>query len=109
MWQGRSAGAPSLLLEAAEALRDCDVGTARRALLDALRAAIYVGRFAIGTDLIDVADAALRMPGVAAAEPSCGDLLLDGLAAWITGDYARAAPQLRQAPSPGGCWPGLKL
>ncbi len=97
MWQRRPTRAPSLLLEAAQALRDYDVGMARGVLLDALRAATYVGRFAVGTDLIDVADAALPMPGVAAAEPSCGDLLLDGLAAWITGDYARAAPPLRRA------------
>ena len=95
VWQRGRAAAPSLLLEAAQAFWDHDVGAGREVLLEALLAATYVGRFAVGTDLIDVADAALRMPGV--TEPTCGDLLLDGLAAWITGSYARAEPQLRRA------------
>ena len=89
-----------------------------------MRAAVYAGRYAIGADIISVARAALAMPLPPDAAPGVNDLLLDGLAAWIVGEYSVAAARLRtalaalSAAPPGeaslrslefGCWAAVYL
>jgi DNA-binding CsgD family transcriptional regulator len=87
------ADAPPLLLAAARELEPLDPLLARDTYLDALAAALFVGRLATTAGVVDVARAALAAP------PSRGrpqDLLLDGLATVITEGYAAgAAPLLR--------------
>jgi hypothetical protein len=73
-----------------------DVRLARETYLDALAAAIFVGRLAGGVGLPEVARAALAAPP--APQPSRGpDLLLDGLAVLITDGYEAGTPALQPA------------
>ena len=75
---GRGRDAPALLLAAARRLEPADAGLARVTYLDAVRAAVSVGRFAVpGADLAAVARAveAARLP------PGDPDPLLESLAA----------------------------
>ena len=88
--------APPLLLAAARELEPLSHALARDTYLDAIAAALFVGRLAGDVGLLDVAQAARAAP------PSAGrpqDLLLDGLAVTITEGYAAGAPQLAQAVS----------
>jgi DNA-binding CsgD family transcriptional regulator len=77
----RDSNVPALMLEAARRLEPADAGLARMTYLDAIRAAIYVGRFAgPGADLPAVAravNAAAAPPGA----PGEAGRLLDDLAA----------------------------
>jgi DNA-binding CsgD family transcriptional regulator len=90
------ADATRLLLDTARQLEPLDVRLARETYLDALAAAIYVGRLAGGVGLPEVASAALGAPP--APQPSrAPDLLLDGLAVLITEGYQAGTPALRPA------------
>jgi DNA-binding CsgD family transcriptional regulator len=95
----RGSDAPPLLLKAAKRLELLDVGLARETYLEALSAAMFVGRLASGVGLREVAQAA-RGAGRAGSPPrppSAPDLLLDGLAVLITEGYAAGTPMLKRA------------
>jgi DNA-binding CsgD family transcriptional regulator len=89
---GRSA--PPLLLAAARELEPLDAVAARDTLLDALSAALFVGRLSGEVGIADVARVA-RAAATASDRPQ--DLLLEGLATVITEGYAVGAPMLRRA------------
>ena len=87
--------APMLLLRAAGLFEPVDPGLAREIHLEALCAALFAGRFAIG-GVLEAAQAARAAP--APPKPvRASDLLLDGLALGIIEGYAVGVPILRQA------------
>ena len=93
---GRIVDAPLLLLKAARQLESLDLEMARETYLDALGAALYAGRLAVGGGVREVAEAARWAPP--APQPARGsDLLLDGLALLITEGYAAGMPVLKRA------------
>jgi len=92
----RGRDAPPLLLTAAKRLEPLDVGLARETYLEALQAAMFVGRLAGGVGVLEVAQAARRAPPPA-QPPRPADLLLDGLALLITEGHSAGAPILKQA------------
>jgi DNA-binding CsgD family transcriptional regulator len=92
----RGSDAPPLLLTAAKRLEPLDVGLARETYLEALQAAMFVGRLASGGGLLEVAQAAREAPP-SSQPPRPADLLLDGLALLITVGYPAGTPILRQA------------
>src|SRR5438105_1377020 len=79
----RGSDAPPLLLAAAKRLEPLDVGLARETYLDALQAAMFVGRLATSGGLLEVAQAAREAP-LSSQPPRAADLLLAGLARQIT-------------------------
>jgi DNA-binding CsgD family transcriptional regulator len=92
----RGNDAPPLLLAAARQLEPLDVRLARDTYLEALSAAVFAGRLALGGGLLEVAEVARAAP------PPPGplrapDLLLDGLAVLITQGFAEGAPLLKRA------------
>lgn len=92
----RGNDAPPLFVRAAQRLEPINAPLSRATYLDALSAAIFVGRLAIpGGDILEVA----RMAGSAPlpATPDVPDLLLDGIARTYNQSYAAAAPTLRAA------------
>ena len=92
----RGNDAPPLLLTAARQLEPFDAQLARATYLEALSAAVFAGRLALGGGLREVAEAAraaLPSPGPARAP----DLLLDALAVLIIRGYAAGAPLLKRA------------
>jgi DNA-binding CsgD family transcriptional regulator len=94
----RGSDAPPLLLKAAREFEPLDSRLARDTYLDALAAATFAGRLALGGGMREVAEAARMAP------PSPGltrapDLLLDGLALLICEGYPAGAPVLHQAMS----------
>jgi DNA-binding CsgD family transcriptional regulator len=92
----RGSDAPPLLLAAAKRLEPLDVGLARETHLEALRAAIFVGRLAKGGGLFEVAQAARNAPP-SSQPPRPADLLLDGLALRTTAGFSAGTPMLRRA------------
>jgi DNA-binding CsgD family transcriptional regulator len=94
----RGRDAPPLLFEAAKRLEPLDATLARETYLDALGAAIMVGRLADGGGVLEVAEAARAMPP-APEPPRASDLLRDSLAVLITEGHAAAAPMLKRAAS----------
>jgi DNA-binding CsgD family transcriptional regulator len=86
--------APPLLLAAARELEPLDPLLARDTYLDALSAALYVGRLAGEVGVREVAEAACSAPP-SAARPQ--DLLLDGLALTITDGHEAGARALKRA------------
>ena len=90
----RGRDAPSLLLKAAALLEPLDLTLARETYLDALVAAVYVGRLVGDVGVLEVARAARSIPP-STERPS--DLLLDGLAILITDGYSAGTPLLQQA------------
>src|SRR5262249_20922348 len=84
-------------LEAAALTRDLSVAAARGIVLDTMRAAVFVGRFATQAGTADVGRAALGMPLAADAPRSVEDELLDGLALYFLDEHAQATPHLRTA------------
>ncbi len=86
--------APPLLLAAAKRLEPLDPMLARDTYLDALTAALMVGRLAGEVGLPEVAREA-RATRSGSTRP--GDLILDALACVITDGYAEGAPLLKQA------------
>jgi len=94
----RGSDAPPLLLKAARQFEPLDPLLARETYLDALAAATFVGRLALGGGMREVAEAARAAPPPPG--PARGpDLLLDGLALLICEGYPAGAPVLRQAVS----------
>ena len=94
---GRAGEAATVLLEAARALAPADVRGAREALLEALRAALYVGWSASQAVLAEIADAARALPAAGGPAASAADLLLDGFAARAADGYPASVPLLRRA------------
>jgi DNA-binding CsgD family transcriptional regulator len=95
---GRGSDAPPLLLKAAGQFERLDSRLARETYLDALAAAIFAGRLALGGGMREVAEAALAAPPPPG--PARGpDLLLDGLALLVTKGYPAGAPVIRRAVS----------
>jgi DNA-binding CsgD family transcriptional regulator len=92
----RGSEAPPLLLEAAKRLEPLDAGLARETHLDALAAALLVGRLATGGGLLEAAEVARAAPPPPEA-PRAPDLLLDGLAVLITEGHAAGTPMLERA------------
>jgi DNA-binding CsgD family transcriptional regulator len=94
----RSSDAPPLLLKAARQFESLDPRLARETYLDALAAATFAGRLALGGGMREVAEAARAAPKPPgpARRP---DLLLDGLALLICEGYPAGAPVLRRAVS----------
>ncbi len=92
----RGADAPLLLLHAAQRLQSLDADLARQTLLEALLAAIYVGRLADGCGLPEVARGAKSMPLDPEPLPQ-PRLLLRGLAVRALDGYVAAAPLLKGA------------
>jgi DNA-binding CsgD family transcriptional regulator len=94
----RGSDAPPLLLKAAREFEPLDMGLARQTYLDALSAATFAGRLALGGGMREVAEAARMAPPPPG--PMRGpDLLLDGLALMVTEGYPAGAPVLRRAVS----------
>ena len=94
----RGSDAPPLLLKAARQFEPLDPRLARETYLDALAAATFAGRLALGGGMREVAEAARAAPPPPG--PARGpDLLLDGLALLICEGYPAGAPVLRQAVS----------
>jgi DNA-binding CsgD family transcriptional regulator len=83
---GRGRDAPALLLKAAKRLESLDPIGARDTYLDAVRAVLFAGRFAEGTDLWEVAAAAygVNWPDTARVP----DLLLRAFASLIVDGYS---------------------
>ncbi len=94
----RGSDAPPLLLKAARQFEPLDARLARETYLDALAAATFAGRLALGGGMREVGEAARAAPPPpGSARPA--DLLLDGLALLICEGHAAGAPALRQAVS----------
>ncbi|HEY2579909.1 MAG TPA: AAA family ATPase [Streptosporangiaceae bacterium] len=90
--------APPLLLKAARQLEPLDPRLARETYLQAMSAATFAGRLALGGGMREVAEAARAAPPPSQpARPP--DLLLDGLALLATEGCPAAAPVLRRAVS----------
>jgi DNA-binding CsgD family transcriptional regulator len=92
---GRGSDAPPLLLKAAQRLEPIDAALSRTTYLEALSAAIFAGRLAVGAGVLDVARAVEALPR--ASTPLLSDLLLEGLAAYFIDGNAAALPILRRA------------
>lgn len=94
----RGRDAPPLLLTAAEQLRSLDPALARRTYLDALVAAMIVGRLAAEeqTSAAAIAAAARRAPP-ASGPSTAEDLFLDGIVLRLTEGHAVATPLLQRA------------
>ena len=97
----RGSDAPPLLLRAAQRLAELDAELARQTYLEALVAAVYVGRLAHGQDVLEIARAAAALPtgeGPAGdGRATAGDGLLRGLAVRLADGYTAAAPLLSEA------------
>jgi DNA-binding CsgD family transcriptional regulator/tetratricopeptide (TPR) repeat protein len=93
----RGSDAPPLLLKAAQRLEPIDPMLSRTTYLQALQAAIFAGRLALGGGVMDVARAAKVSPRP--TSPTLTDLLLDGLSTYYTDGFVVALPILRRAVS----------
>jgi DNA-binding CsgD family transcriptional regulator/tetratricopeptide (TPR) repeat protein len=94
---GTPGRAAAKVLEAASAMGAVDIRRARAALLDAMAAAVFAGDENEGADVGDVGRAALAMPVPPSETPTVEDWLLDGHAAFYTGDFPGAAARWREA------------
>ena len=92
----RGSEAPSLLLKAAKSFEPLDAGLARETYLEAVWAAMFVGRLASGAGLLETAQAACAAPA-SPQPPRVADLLLDGWATVLTQGYPAGTPTLRLA------------
>jgi DNA-binding CsgD family transcriptional regulator len=92
----RGSEAPMLLLKAAKSFEPLDVGLARETYLEAVWAAMFVGRLASGPGLLEIAQAACAAPA-SPQPPRAADLLLDGWATMLTQGYPAGTPTLRLA------------
>jgi len=86
-----------MLLEAARAMVPFDLDLARRSLVGALEAAVYIQPATTGPVLREIAGEAMAIPESPESPPSAVDVLLDGYAALITRGYPSGAPLLKQA------------
>jgi DNA-binding CsgD family transcriptional regulator len=92
----RGSEAPPLLLAAANKLVGVDARLARTTYLEAMTAAMFVGRLAVGADVVDIArtlDADPPPPG----DESPSDLLLDWLVVQFSRGYVAGVPWLCRA------------
>jgi len=94
---GLGSDAPPMLLKAAKRLESLNLDLARETYLSAWMAALFAGRLAGASDLLEVSRAARALPPLAHPRPV--DLVLDGLALLVTDGPAAAAPTLRHAAS----------
>ncbi|WP_200962255.1 helix-turn-helix transcriptional regulator [Mycobacterium sp. Root265] len=92
----RGSTAPPLLLKAARRLEDIDTSLCRDTYLDAILAAMFAGRLALGVNVIDVARAAQSAPRASVAR-RLPDLLLDWLVEHFGHGYVTALPALQRA------------
>jgi DNA-binding CsgD family transcriptional regulator/tetratricopeptide (TPR) repeat protein len=92
----RGSEAPLLLLKAAQRFEPLDAGKARETYLEAVWAAMFVGRLASSAGLLDAAQAASTAPA-SPQPPRAADLLLDGWATLLTQGYPAGAPTLKLA------------
>jgi DNA-binding CsgD family transcriptional regulator len=92
---GRGRDAPALLVKAAKRLEPVDAKLSRTTYLEAVSAALFAGRLAVGCGGLDVARAAEAAPPPTAV--CVGDLLLDGFATHFKDGYAASLPILRRA------------
>jgi DNA-binding CsgD family transcriptional regulator len=92
----RGSDAPPLLLKAARRLEPLDPGLARETYLEALSAALFAGRLARGSGVLEAAEAARAAPP-SPQPPRAPDLLLDGLALLITEGYSAGTPLVKEA------------
>lgn len=92
----RGSEAPPLLLKAAEKLALIDVALARTTYLEAMTAAMFVGRLAVGADVVEIARTVESGPGPP-GEPTPPDLLLDWLVTQFSHGYVAGAPLMRRA------------
>lgn len=90
-----SVDAPGLLVRTAARFAPLDPGLARRAVLDAIMAAMLLSGSGVVTDWRPIARAAPAATSTAAARAD--DYLLDGLVQQATGGYAAGLTTLRQA------------
>jgi DNA-binding CsgD family transcriptional regulator len=95
---GRGGDTPSLLFNAAMALRDVDPGLARETLLEAFEAAYWAGHLTTGTTIGDIAEAARAVP--ARDEHASASMLLAGYSERLTGSYAGALHWWKRAAAP---------
>ncbi|HET6737784.1 MAG TPA: AAA family ATPase [Kribbella sp.] len=93
-FSSRGRDAPPLLLSAARRMEGLDETAARDIYLDALEAALLVGRLAGDVGALDIALAARAAPR-STTRPA--DLLLDGVALLITDGYAEGVPPVQRA------------
>ena len=95
----RGRDAPALLLATAEGMRTVDPSASRETYLQALMAALFVGRQATdaSTSARAIAVASGRGAPRATVPPRAIDQLLDALVVRLTGEYAAAAPMMRTA------------
>ena len=92
----RGSEAPPLLLAAADKLMAVDVPLARATYLEAMTAAMFVGRLAVGAGVVEIArtlEADPPPPG----DDSLSDLLLDWLVVQFSRGYVAGVPWLRRA------------
>lgn len=94
----RGRDAPPLLLAAAQRLRPLDTVLARDTYLEALMAAMIVGRLYAGqrSSAAAIAAAARHAPPPP-GPPTAADLFLDGIVVRLTEGHAAAAPLLQKA------------
>ena len=92
----RGSDAPPLLLKAAKRLEPIDVTLARATYLDAMTAAMFAGRLAVGGNVVDVARASQEAP-TPVGPPGPADLLLDWLTTHHIHGYVQAQPALQRA------------
>ena len=92
--QRRGSDAPALLLKAARRLEPLDVYAARETYLEAIEAAIYVGRLG---DPREMAEAAAHAEPPPPGPERATDLLLEGYVALHTAGLATAVPTLKRA------------
>ncbi|MEU7766438.1 AAA family ATPase [Nocardia sp. NPDC049190] len=92
----RGSAAAPLLLQAAQRLESIDIAESRATYLDAMLAAMFAGRLAVGASVLEVARAAASAPRPHGA-PGPPDLLLDWLTTHYNEGYVLAVPALRSA------------
>lgn len=94
----RGRDAPPLLLAAAQRLQPLDAALARGTYLDALVAAMIVGRLSADEQASAAAIAiAARQAPPPSSPPTAADLFLDGIVLRLTEGHAVAAPVLQRA------------
>ena len=94
---GRVAVAVVELVDAARRLRYVDALAARDTLLSALESAAFAGWAGSASLLEEIAEVARALPPTGDRPDSAPELLLQGCAARLTGDYAAGVPLLRDA------------
>jgi DNA-binding CsgD family transcriptional regulator len=93
--RGQGWESPAMMLRAAEGLRDFDIRLARETVLDALRMAVWFGKWSTAS-VQEIAIAAQNMPLPAGQQPTSLDLILDGLAEFFASGPIAATPLLRR-------------